>query len=463
MAASKKELWEFLVAHSREDLATWILGVSASSTDFKQRLEFYAGTHRSPAAAMAASREAVKEFNALIRARRALKPAEIVKPTLFLLEALDACVAHGYREDILELIQAAMQALDSLIAKVSTRNSRLDTLQQEFAVLHLRAAVILQPDPVQLAERIYSLSETAIGDIFGATLTPYAELLGAAGLARFRELLQPTFQIVVNNPESAPRPRREQRLFLNRRKMLFEWAMVTQNVDEQVSILVSMAKQPGEILTLAGFLEAQQRPMDALSAVSNAYARRPSPELAKYLAERYEAQGQPAEAIPYRWYRFELEPDIEEYDALLATAALATQAKAWSERAFHFAEVHAHRLHVELLMRAERVGEALAAARANGAPIQTWSRLAALHEATDPHTAIGLYFDCADFAIQELRRPETSAPSGFIANAWHLASDTSTFQTFNARLRSLFASEEVPRDLGGQLEAAGIPVGKLLR
>ncbi len=451
------------MAHSREDLASWILGVAASSNDFKQRLEFYAGTHRSPPEAMAALRDGVTCFNALLRVRRPLKVAEIVKPALFLLEAIDACLSFGYREDTLDVIEEAIRSLDSLAAKPASRHARLDTLQQEFAVLHLRAAVVLQADPINLAERIFALRETSIGDILGTAPAPYLDLLGAKGLARFRELLEHTFQIVVNNAESPQRPRREQRLFLNRRKMLFEWAMLTNNVDEQVAILVSMAKQPTEILTLAAFLDAQKRPIDALHAVANAHERRPSPELAKYLAERFEAQGQPAEAIPYRWYRFELEPDLEEYDALLAAAAQAKQANAWSERALSFAEVHSHRLYVELLLRAERVGEALAAARANGAPIKTWSQLADLHAATDPHTAIGLYFDCADFALKDYRRPESPAPGPFISNAWQLASDTSTFRTFNARLRSLFAKEEVPRELGGQLEAAGIPVGKLLR
>ena len=463
MAARKKDLRQFLVAHSRDELAEWILGVAAASTDFRQRLDFYAATHRSPADAAVAVRAAVDQFNDLAKLRRTLKSAEIVKPAIFLLESIDACLSFGFRDDILDLIETAMQSLDRLLSQVLVRNTRLDDLQKEFSVLHLRAAELVHCEPVALAQRIFALRETALGPIATGAPGSYSELLGSEGLAHFRELLEPTFQIVVNQAHPVPRRRRDMQLFLNRRKMLFDWALLTNELDEKVAVLIAFARQPNEILSIAGMLDAQQRPMDALVALRRAHERNPSLELATNLAQRYESQGQASESIPYRWYLFEEGPMIDNYDALVATAARANQGKAWSERALRLAQERAPHLYIELLLRENRLEAALGAARATGAPLETWFQLAGLHAETDPRTAIGLYFDCVHFAFKGRLNSSPATPAALLVSAWQLASDAATFQAFNGRLRALFAQRQVPSYIVGQLEAEGIPIERLLR
>lgn len=454
---------QFLVAHSRDELAEWILGVAAASTDFKQRLDFYAGTHRSPADAAVAVRAAVDQFNDLTKLRRTLKQAEIVKPAIFLLESIDACLSFGFRDDVLDLIETAMQSLDRLLSQVLVRNARLDDLQKEFSVLHLRAAKLGNHEPIALAQRIFALRETALGPIATGAPGSYTELLGTEGLARFRELLEPTFQIVVNQAVPVPRQRRDMQQFMNRRRMLFDWAMLTEELDEKLAVLIAFAQLPSEILNIAGILDAQQRPMDALVAVRRAHERNPSQELATNLAQRYESQGQASESIPYRWYLFEEGPVIDQYDALIATAAQANQAKAWSERAMSLAQARAPHLYIELLLRENRLEAALGAARASGAPLDTWFQLAGLHAAIDPRTAIGLYFDCVHFSFKGHQGSSPATPIALLVLAWQLASNAATFQAFNGRLRALFAKEQVPKYIIGQLEAEGIPIERLLK
>ncbi len=463
MAARKKDLRHFLVAHSRDELAEWILGVAAASTDFKQRLDFYVGTHRSPADAALAVRAAVDQFNDLTKLRRTLKPVEIVKPALFLLESIDACLSFGFRDDVLDLIETAMQSLDRLLWQVPVRTARLDDLQKEFSVLHLRAAQLSNHEPITLAQRIFTLRETALGPIATGAPSSYTELLGTTGLAHFRELLEPTFQIVVNQAAPVPRQRRDMQHFMNRRKMLFDWAMLTEDLDEKVAVLIAFARQPAEILNIAGIFDAQQRPMDALVAVRRAHERNPSQELATDLAKRFESQGEASASIPYRWYLFEQSPVIHHYDALIATAAQTNQAKAWSERAMSLAQERAPYLYIDLLLRENRLEAALGAARASGAPLNTWFQLAGLHAESDPHTAIGLYFDCVHFAFKGRLDSSPATPAALLVSAWHLASDATTFQAFNGRLRALFAKEQVPKYIIGQLEAEGIPIERLLR
>lgn len=452
---------QFLLTHSREELAEWILGVAKDSSDFRQRLEFYAGTHTSPEVALESVRRAIAEFGALVGSRKKLTPASIVKTGRFLLEAIRACLDYGFRDEMLGLIEHVMVALDQMVANEKPQ-AQLDQLQREYTTLYLSTCELLQPEPLELAKRLFGLRENAEANLLPDVPARFATVLGVAGLRRFRELLEPTYRIVAKLAAQTARTRTELRKYSNRRMMLYEWAVISEDFEEQVTILLAMARLPDEVLRVADFLDARQRPMDAIQAVKKAYEQAPSPSLARYLATRLEAQQQVNEALEYRWFLFEKDATRESYDALLGVAAQTGHGKLWRDRAMEFAEEHARGLYVDVLLLEGQVPEALAAVRESGAPILVWATLAELHAAIDPQVAIGLYFDCVDFAIAEGKKsPRT--PEEFVNKAWELASDTPTFQIFNSRLRMLFGKERLPGELGPSLELSGIPVGKLLQ
>lgn len=457
MAKPKKELRQFLQEHSREQLSEWLLGVAKDSPDFKLRLEFYAGTHQSFAAAAKAIEDALHAFNSLSGHRRSLRPSEIVKSAQFLLESLRACLDFAPTGQILPLVESAMVAIDQLLGIQSKSTSRFEELQREFGTLHLRVVRMFPGDPVDLAERLFTMRSNSAMSILADSPKAYMELLGIDGLKKYRELLEPVYQVVVNR-HGATRPgMREARALSNRRVMLFEWMLVSEDVDEQVAIMLAMARHPDEVLTVAAYLDLHERPIDSLQIVQKAFARSASPKLAKFLADRYEKQSQDEEALPYRWYLFEQKPDQDQFTRLLHAAGLSRQSAEWREKAMAFAAENSKGFHIELLLREDRLADALSQARLNGAPIASWVKLADGYAVKDPRLAIELYFDCAEFALNEKR------PSSFIPTAWQLAVDSATFHVFNSRLRALFAKQKLPEWYVEKLVEAGIPVAKLLQ
>lgn len=452
MALTKKELRQFLLQHSREQLADWLQIVAKDSPDFKQRLQFYVATHVSWEAAQQATYEAIERFGALQSAHQTPKPPELAKQGRFLLESLRACLDFHPETGLGELVERAMVSFDQM----ASEEPKLAELQREFATLHVRVTEIDRPEPTQLAERLFQLRSNSMASILPDSPRAYVHLLGSVGLERYRQLLEPTYQVVVHGEKPSHRTQREAKQYLNRRLMLFEWATITEDVDEQVAILLAMSRNPEDVLTVAKYLERRQRPMDAIEIVKQAHQKSASPKLAGFLAERYEKQNQAAEALPYRWYLLEREPSREHFDDLMRAAGNGRQLAEWRERAVKLTSEQAKGLYIELLLAEEKLDEALSEARQHGARLSIWVRLAEGYALRDPRLAIELYFDCAEFALKE------RAPDSHIAMAWSLAVDNITFQVFDARLNKFFARHKVSERYVARLVEAGIPVAKLL-
>lgn len=241
-----------------------------------------------------------------------------------------------------------------------------------------------------------------------------------------------------------------------RQQMVFEWATITEDIDEQVAILLAMSQRPDEVLVVAAYLMSRQRPMDAMDIVRHAHQRSANPKLANFLADQLERQNQPEQAIPYRWYLFEQKVDRENYDDLMWAAAQCRQTQQWRERAMPLISEKNKGLGIELMLEEDRLEDALSEARQHGARLGLWVRMAEGYALRDPKLAIELYFDCAEFAMKE------RVANSHIEMAWGLAVDGATFQVFNVRLRSLFSRTRVGEREVAKLVEAGIPVAKLL-
>jgi len=452
VALTKKELHQFLLEHSREQLADWLQGVAKDSPDFKQRLHFYVATHKSWEAAVQATYEAIERFGALQAARQTPKPAELVKQGRFLLECLRACLDFHPEKGLADLVERSMISFDAM----ANEEAKLAEVQREFASLHLRVTEIDAPEPIALAERLFELRSKSVAAILPDSPRAYMGLLGAQGIERYRQLLEPTYQVVVHGEKPSHRTQREAKHYLNRRLMLFEWATITEDVDEQVAILLAMSRHPQDVLTVATYLETRKRPIDAIETVRHAYQKSASAKLAAYLADRYERQNQSEEALPYRWYLLENEVTSQRFEDLMKTAGKGRQLSEWRDRALALIADRAKSLHIDLLLGEERLDEALLEARQHGAKLSAWRKLADGFMAKDPKLAIELYFDCAEFALKE-REPGTH-----ISSAWSLAIDGATFQVFNSRLKAFFGKHRVNEKYVARLVEAGVPVTKLL-
>lgn len=453
---NKKELRRFLSEHPRDQFADWLLDVARESPDFKQRLQFYIATHHSWEEAAKAVMEAIERFSALQSNRRAVKPAELLKQGRFLLESLRACLDFHPDEGLANMVEIVMKVLDEMTSRVAPEDPRMAELQAAFGTLYLRLMQLHPPDPKVLAEKLFDLRSNSRVAILPDAPKAYLELLGSVGLERFRQLLEPTVRIVVDgHPEPKPRTP-EGTKFYNRKIMVFEWATISSDVDEQVMILLAMSRNPDDVLIVLRYLESQQRPMDALDIAAKAHRKTPSPKLAFYLAERFELQNQPAEALPYRWYLLQEDPSRQAFEDLMHSASKASQTQEWRERAMSFLSENAKGVHIELLLAEGRHAEALSQARQFGARLSIWTRLAESFIHKEPRLAIELFFDCAEFSLKE------RIPDNHILSAWQLTVDNETFQIFRSRIHTFFANHKIPDSYVAKLVDSGVPVARLL-
>lgn len=448
---TKKELRQFLEQHSREQLADWLMTVAKDAPDFRQRLELYVATHHSFAHAAQAIQDAVDRFGALNPHRAPVKLPELIKQGRFLLESLRACFDFEPGPEFPDMVEKCMTSFDQFVGRLGKDDNRLLELQREFATLYERVVTEFPMPAAELGEKLFHLRERSLAQMLPDAPRSYMKLLGAEGLARYRELLGPTLEAVIHG-EGGPWVGKRQ----TRRQMVFEWATITEDIDEQVAILLAMSRRPDEVLIVANYLISRQRPMDALDIVRQAQQRHANPKLAVFLADQLEKQNQAEQALPYRWYLFEQKVERETYDDLMRDAAQCRQVAHWRERATPLIAEKNKGLGIELMLEEDRLEEALTEARQHGARLSLWVRMAEGYALRDPKLAIELYFDCAEFALKE------RATNNHIELAWALAVDGATFQVFNARLRSLFSRVKVAEREVTKLVAAGIPVAKLL-
>ncbi|WP_253891703.1 hypothetical protein [Actinokineospora diospyrosa] len=118
------------------------------------------------------AREVVRELEALIASR----PREVVRLAEYaveLLEAADVDDDGGLVDDVLERVQ----------------------------VVHFDACAAGEPDPVELAESLVALALASENGVFLTVLPDYGQILGRAGLDRYRELLDQA----AGQPQSAQR------------------------------------------------------------------------------------------------------------------------------------------------------------------------------------------------------------------------------------------------------------------
>jgi hypothetical protein len=462
--AAKTNLKKLLAGKADPEFLDWLLATAKDLPDFRQRLHFYAATHGSSEEAIQAVNSAIEDVNRLLAAKETARVPEIVQKLTFLKQALSGCLQFGYIDTAIQTSEHAMSLIDHLVHIQQVRSTKLPALHDEFSTLHISALEAAEVDQPALAERLYNLRLTASGETLRSFPTAYEHILGKPGIAKLRELLDPTFQMLTG-PTATDRNlfRKELRTLPQRRLMLSDLAPMLDDQQDQIAIISAMARRPDEIRKLIDLLDGRQLPFEALQHLKRHYERQPSAPLAKELAERHEQLRQFEEALEYRWYCFQANISIERYDELVATAGKAGQTKQWCGRAQEFAREKSIRVLVEILLRENRTAEALDTARQSGAPLESWAKLAEIHTRTDPRLAIHLYFDCAGFALNDHHHWAKDAPREYVSRAWDLASDAATFQAFNARLRALFSKTRLPGNFREKLEASGIPVQRLLQ
>ncbi len=463
----KDPLREFLRHHPQEQLAEWLLAAAKEVPEFRQRLEFYAASHEGPEQSFAVLDEACEELAQLAgRLSGPIKVAELAPRALFLLEGVHALLEREQLVDAFHFCGKALWLVDAAMTRLAGESEKMNRMLNEFQALHYRICERKPVDPATLGERLYLQQVNSAHGVLGNALAEYEGLLGETGLKAYRKKLERAYRVVVEREPLEDRSPDSVRRHARETKMLRAWGQFTQDLDEQCAIALAFAMTPQAVLTVVRILASEGRQATAIEAARQGcvrFSKAPPIPLFEFLTAHYEAEGQFEQSLEYRWAHFQAAPDERSYRNLLAAAAPLRRTEACREEALEFAAARNNSLYARLLLLEGRAQDALDQAKANGATTEVWALLAAAFADSEPHTAIHLFFDCAKYTIRSYRANQYEQSSQFLSEAWKLASDVQTFQTFNARLKSFFGENNCPPRMHEAVERAGVPLDHLLK
>ena len=323
------------------------------------------------------------------------------------IDALDDLARAGHEDAVIVLVEYAHRCAEAAIEYVDDSDGWLSDIEERLSELDLSACDAAHPDPVALARRLVDLELNSELDGFHRAAATYAGVLGEAGLAEYRQIVEPRWDALTDTTgrQSVDRFAVEQ--------AMIGVALGSGDVDELIEVRGRDLRAPAGYLEIARALARSGRIDDAIEWAQRGMAEYPDrtwqlPELRDFLAEILRSQGNDAEAVELYWQGFETTPSLSSYRQLLKQSD-SDAAAGWSERCLETLSARVveerpadedRRSHVvprpaqalvDILMYEGDVEDAWTTATEYGCDNDTWMALARAREATHPLDSIAVY------------------------------------------------------------------------
>src|SRR5206468_5991815 len=103
-------------------------------------------------------------------------------------QRLEELLKAGQPAATVSLTEYALDALNEAMDRVDDSDGYISDLVTDLERLHHEACIAARPDPVELATSLFHREADGHWDVFIDSVTRYADVLGPAGIARFRRL-----------------------------------------------------------------------------------------------------------------------------------------------------------------------------------------------------------------------------------------------------------------------------------
>lgn len=102
--------------------------------------------------------------------------------------SLEKVLKHGKGDAVIELTEHALTLLERAVGSVDDSDGNLSFVFERLHALHLSACTKVRPDPAVLARKLFAWELRSEWEVFYGAVLRYAKVLGATGLAVYREL-----------------------------------------------------------------------------------------------------------------------------------------------------------------------------------------------------------------------------------------------------------------------------------
>ena len=393
-----------------------------------------------------------------------------------IVDALEDLCDAGHPGAAVLLAEHAHRRAGEAIEYVDDSDGWLSIISDRLFEVHLRASTESSPEPVALAGRLVELEIASDLEGFRRAAVAYAEVLGDAGLAAYREQLESRRRRIAGSADHSEQEVDSWAL----RDALVGWALATGDPD----VLIDVHRKGGRIhsdsvLEIARSLAAAGRGDEAVEWARRGLAEagdRPwqTRSLREYLAELLRERGQVAAAVDLFWAAFRSDPSLESYRRLLAEAGEEPGVPGgWARRCV--AELRAQVAGQEtdgeaavrrvglpaaaalaaVLLYEGRIDEAWSASLAFGCGREMWMTLARAREATHPLDAVDVYETQVLALIEMKKTPYYESAVDLMDRIRRLATEAGDPDRFAALLERVRTEHRAKRNLKKLLDGRG--------
>ncbi|MGA0586966.1 DUF6880 family protein [Dyella sp. KRB-257] len=216
---------------------------------------------------------------------------------------------------LVELTEYAVERLEKSMEQVDDSDGEVGNIVHGLGELHLQACLMAMPDPAALAERLFALETTLPFGVWSFDALTYRNVLGAAGLQRYREVAQTAWRKL--------KPRDAQDAFDSSRftitRIMERLAEASGNIEELVAIKSKDLSCGYRYLEIAEIWAKAKQPDKALEWAERglqAFPERPDNRLRDFLVACYLKRKRNDEALQLTWIQFEEQPALGNYQKL---------------------------------------------------------------------------------------------------------------------------------------------------
>jgi uncharacterized Zn finger protein len=406
--------------------------------------------------------EAAFETGGFVPYREAAEWAGGVREAIDLLGELHR---SGHHDLAIDLCEHAHRLADRAVQDIDDSGGWLTDISAQLAALHLQACTAAAPDPVELARRLVDLELSSELDGFRRAAMTYAEVLGAAGIAEYRRLLEPRWQELAGSDGW-----HEDRFTV--REARIGAALASGDPDELIEVRRHDLRTPRDHLEVSSALEDAGRTEEAIDWARDGlsrYADRPwqTGPLRDHLARLLRAEGDVAGVTALYRAAFDQDPSLESYRHLVSEAGPDAEVEA--ERAMSRLRGRLDRSPdapavpsgtaaqplVEILAAEGSTDEAWQVATAHGCDERMWSTLARGREAEHPLDAVRVYDRQVLDLIDQRKTPAYRAAVDLMARVRRLAVAAGHPEVFDDLLQRVRTEHRAKRNLRALLEQRG--------
>lgn len=243
-------------------------------------------------------------------------------------DMLESLLEDGYAQEVRAL---ALHAIDCMEEAYNHIGVDADYEMQCWQRIHLRACEAAPPATdaarEELAAELFEREAGSEWETFYGRIEQYAGLLGEAGMAEYRGLVQQAWEKLPVLKPGAEKSYQDNRFRIS--SMMESLARLSGDVDALLAVKARDLSGTYRFLQIAEILKQAGRIDEAVSWAEKgvaAFAKQPDSRLEASLAELYAQQKHFDKAMAFAWKPFERQPSLHHWQLL---KDISTQAESW--------------------------------------------------------------------------------------------------------------------------------------